>query len=179
MNKREAKMKVHEMLTMGRKKSEVFDVLSGQGVKAQVLARLIASHLDPRRYAETRIHVRIAIAFLILQLLFLLAVCVNLALTESMVGAAFLGLFLLVFQGSIIWGLVVSNACIYNVVLLLSVTELGRQSLAFLAHRGSSILAFAISLSFYAYLMFIRRRLFPDFNFITPRKQGGRYVFRD
>lgn len=166
------------MLMAGRKKIEVFDTLLGQGVKARVLARLIASHLDPRRYAAMRIHMWIMIAIRGLLLLLILAAGASLAIDKSDGGLAFFCLVMLVIEGGIIWGFVRGKAFVYNIVLLITIAGVGRLGLAVLEHRGS-IPWFVISLGYYFYLGFIRNRLFPDFQFFSPRKVSGRYLFVD
>ncbi|MFP3663181.1 permease, partial [Burkholderia sp. SIMBA_043] len=47
MNKKEARTRIAALLSAGARKADVLAELAGQGLKDQVLARLIASRPDP------------------------------------------------------------------------------------------------------------------------------------
>ncbi|MBI0329899.1 hypothetical protein [Burkholderia plantarii] len=179
MNRKEAKAKVREMLSTGTKKREVFRALSGQGVKDRALAFLIASHLDPRRYADNRIHVRIVIAIACLQLILGLLIGANLGLTRSPLEGFIVGGVVVVVAGLFLWGFATHNAGVYNAFLLLTIVQWARQLREFAGDPGGTAVALGVSIVIFAYVWFVRGRLFPDFAFISPRKAGGQYVFTE
>jgi hypothetical protein len=179
MSKKEVRLKVAEMLSAGEKKRDVFAALSGRGVKDRALAYFIASHVDPQRCAQNKVHRGIVIALGYLQVL--LAVCVAIYLaseTSVTVGLAF-GAVVLAFAGLFVWGFTKNIAGVYNTFLILSITQAPRQLEGFSENPTATVVGLAIGVAIYAYVWFVRQRLFPDFAFMSPKKAGGRYVFAD
>ncbi|QJW80554.1 hypothetical protein [Burkholderia glumae] len=179
MDRKQAKAKVHEMLAAGTSKSEVFRALSGQGDQDRTLAFLIASHLDARRYADNRVHVRIVIAIACLQLILGLLIGAYLGLTQSAVAGLIVGGVVAVVAGLFLWGFATHNAGVYNAFLILTIVQWTRQLRDFAGDPGGTAVALGISIAIFAYVWFVRGRLFPDFAFISPRKAGGQYVFTE
>ncbi|AJK49159.1 hypothetical protein [Burkholderia plantarii] len=179
MDRKEARAKVRGRLAAGETKSEVFRALSGQGVKDRALAFLIASHLDPRRYEQNRIHVRIVIAVACLQLIIGLLTGAYLGVTRSPVEGSIVGGVVVVMAGLFLWGFATHNAGAYNAFLLVAIAQWARQLREFAVDPGGAAVALGVSIAIFAYVWFVRSRLFPDFAFIGPRKAGGQYVFTE
>jgi len=178
MNKNEVRAKVTEMLSAGEKKQDVFAGLSGKGVKDRVLAYLIASHVDLRRCVENRTYRRIAIAiayYHVVVAIFSAYIVIDRLVTLGLV----LGAILLLFAALFVWGFWKNKASVYNVYLILSLTQLPLRFLEFLEYPAGASAGLAIDIGLITYVWFVRQRLFPDLAFIGTRKVDGRYVFSD
>jgi len=183
MTRKEAAAKIRAMLAAGSAKREVFSTLCGQGVKDRVIAWLIASWADPERCRRNRLHVRILVGIMVVQLL-LGIVAVNLLFSrnESLSGgfrlvvmASFVLLVLL-----FIWGFVTNRVGAYHAYIVLSVVQIAEQfaqQLKVSRFAVDDLLGYAIAIALVVYVFFIRNRLFPDFQLFGPRKVNGQYVF--
>ena len=179
MNKKEAWAKVTGMLSAGEKKQDVFAALSGKGVKDQVLAYFIASHVDPRRCAENKTHRRIVIAIAYFQVVAAIVTGIDIAIERSVTVGLLVGAISLLFAVLFVWGFSKNKAGAYNAFLFLSLSQFWRQFRGFSEDPVMTTLGLAIGLGLIVYIGFVRYRLFPDFVFLGARKVNGRYVFSD
>ncbi len=180
MNRKEAKREIDRMLAEGRRKGEVFDALQGQGVKDRRLAYLIASHVDPRRVERNRVHVRIVVAIMALQLVLglLMAFYVGVVL-ESLAGGLVIGVVVTAIMAAFIHGFLRNSASAYTVYAALTGVQLARGLRGFETEPGTTAISFMVAIALVAYLLFVQQRLFPDLRPFGMRKQAGRYVFVD
>jgi predicted branched-subunit amino acid permease len=179
MDRKEIKAQVVQLLSEGVAKSDVFTRLTGQGVKDRLLAYLIASHADPERCRANRGHllaIRI-IAWLqvVIGVLVGYAAGSEISPVAGLIVAALAAAFTLLF----VWGFSKNNAGAYNAYLILTITQLPRQFSGFEEHPVSTLIGLLIGLALLAYVWYVRTRIFPDFNFIAPRKVNGKYVFSE
>ena len=179
MNKNEVRAKVTEMLSAGEKKQDVFAGLSGKGIKDRVLAYLIASHVDLRRCAENRTYRRIAIAIAYFHVVAAILGADVLIDGWSVTIGLTIGAIMLLVAALFVWGFWKNKASIYNVYLILSLTQLPLRFLEFLEYPAGASAGLAIDIGLITYVWFVRQRLFPDLAFIGTRKVDGRYVFSD
>jgi hypothetical protein len=179
LSKKAVRLKVTEMLAAGQKKRDVFAALSGRGVKDRALAYLIASHVDPRRCAENKVHRWIIIALGYLQVLIAVGVAIYLALATSVTFGLLIGGLVLAITALFVWGFTKNIAGAYNAFLLLTIIHVPRQFEGFAENPTATILGLAIAIAMYAYVWFVRQRLFPDFFFMLPKKVKGQYIFSD
>ena len=179
MNRKEAQAKVTELLSAGEKKQQVFAELSGNGVKDRVLAYLIASHVDPRRCAENKIHRRIVIAIAYIQLVLAVLAALYIAINMSVAVGLVVGAIGLLFGALFVWGFSKNRASVYSAFILLSLSQLPRQLEGFMDNPVATAVGLAIGIGIIAYVWFVRQRLFPDLAFLGAKKVAGRYVFTD
>lgn len=179
MNRKEIKAQVVQLLSNGVAKSEVFTRLTGQGVKDRLLAYFIAAHADPERCRANRGHliaVRV-IAWLqvIVGLLAGYAVGSEISAVAGLIVAAVAVAIFLLF----VWGFTKNNVGAYNAYLILAITQLPRQFTDFAEHPMSTLIGCLIGVGLFAYIWYVRTRIFPDFNFMSPKKLNGKYVFSE
>ena len=179
MSKKEVRLKVNEMLSAGEKKQEVFSALSGRGVKDRVLAYYIASYIDPQRCAQNKVHRGVVIALGYLQVLVAIGATVFLTSETTVTFGLVFGAFVLAFAGLFVWGFTKNIVGVYNAFLILTLTQTPRQLEGLSENPTATVIGLAIGAAIYAYVWFVRQRLFPDFVFWWPRKAGGQYVFAD
>src|SRR5471032_2269646 len=179
MNRKEIKAQVVQLLSDGVAKSDVFTRLAGQGVKERLLAYLIAAHADPQRCRANRGHllaVRV-IAWLqvIVGVLAGYAIGSDISVVAGVLVAGLAAAIVLLF----VWGFSKNNVVSYNAYLILTITQLPRQFSCFEERPVSALIGFLIGLAMFVYIWYVRTRIFPDFNFIAPKKMNGKYVFSE
>jgi len=179
MTKKEVRLKVTEMLSAGAKKRDVFAALSGRGVKDRALARFIASHVDPQRCAQNKVHRRAVIAIGYLQVLVAVATALFLASTTSVTFGLVFGAIVVAVAALFVWGFTKNIAGAYNAFIILAIVQMPRQLEGFSENPTATSIGLAIGVAVCAYVWFVRQRLFPDFVFMSPKKLDGRYVFAD
>ncbi|MCX4163445.1 MULTISPECIES: hypothetical protein [Paraburkholderia] len=179
MNNKELQVEVTEMLSAGKKKQDVFAVLSGRGVKDRVVAYFIAAHLDPRRYAENKVHRGIIIAIICIQGLLGILAGISIAASDSPTLGLVVGAIVLLITGLFVWGFAKNKASVYNAFILLSIVAMPGQISSFVEDPVSTSLGMAIGVAVIVYVWYVRQRLFPDFAFLGVRKVNGQYVFSD
>lgn len=118
MNNKELQVEVTEMLSAGKKKQDVFAVLSGRGVKDRVVAYFIAAHLDPRRCTENKVHRGIIIAIICIQGLLGILAGISIAASDSPTLGLVVGAIVLLITGLFVWGFAKNKASIYNAFIL-------------------------------------------------------------
>ncbi|MEK6348533.1 MAG: hypothetical protein V4764_13710 [Burkholderia sp.] len=193
MNRKEARAKIAQMLDGGSRKATVFDSLSGCGVTDKRLAWMIASHVDPQRAADNRFHARVLVGVTFLQLVFGLFAVMGVWQRTSAVAGLILLAAVLAWAGLFMYGFLVNRAGTYTAFLALSVLTWTRQLrgdthglqgghgalVVHTGHAGMALFGWLLSFALFGYVLFVRRRLFPDLVWVGPRKQGGQYVFVD
>ncbi len=178
MNKKEAHAKITELLSAGEKKQNVFNALSGQGVKDRVLAWCIASHVDAHRIAQNRGHRLAILAIAYLHLMIAIGVSLyfmSLVPVAGLISALFTVPLCVLF----IWGFTKNKANVYSAFILLSLSQIPRQLSRFADDPLFTTFALVLSAAIIWYASFVLQRLFPDFGFVFVRKTQGRYVFTD
>jgi hypothetical protein len=179
MNGKEIKAQVVGLLSDGVAKSDVFTRLAGQGVKDRLLAYFIAAHADPQRCRANRGHL------LAVRIIAWLQVIVG-GLAGFAAGgeiSAMAGLIVAGLAAAIallfVWGFSRNKVGAYNVYLILTITQLPRQFSGLAEHPVSTLIGALIGLALFAYVWYVRTRIFPDFTFMTPKKMNGKYVFSE
>jgi hypothetical protein len=179
MDRKEIKAQVVQLLADGVAKSEVFSRLAGQGIKDRAVAYQIAAYADPQRCRANHGHLIVVrvIAWLqvLLGLLIGFAIGIRISPVAGLICAGVIGGFALLF----VWGFSKNSFIAYRAYLLLTITQFPRQLTGFDAHPMPTLISLLIGLALFAYIWFVRSRIFPDFNFVSPRKVNGRYVFAE
>ena len=177
MKKKEMKASIAELLSSGINKQQVFDRLSGQGVKDSVLANMVASQKDLQLCEQHSRKVSILISLTLVQAVLAalqgFIIGVGIGPTAKWVVAAVLAGIPLLFA----WGFSRCAAGAYNAYILLSVVGFSQTLKGFATDPVPTAIGFAINLALLAYVWYVRNKLFPDFNFVAPRKIKGKYVF--
>jgi hypothetical protein len=179
MDKKEALVKVKEMLSAGEKKQDVFTALSGQGVKDRALAYFIASYVEPRRLADNKIHRRVVIGIGYLQAVLAILAGIYVAISLSVVGGVIVGALALLFAALFVRGFSKNNVMAYSVFIILSISQFSRQLEGFSDSPVATLVGLVVGVALVGYVAFVRHRLFPDFAFIGVKKVKGQYVFSD
>ncbi|WP_211444687.1 hypothetical protein [Collimonas humicola] len=179
MNKKEIKNKVSDLLSSDASKTDVFNKLSGQGVKDSDLAYLIASYADPHRCGANKIYVRILLVITYLQVClgFLVGFSIGMQIgrTASWVIGALIAFFMLWFA----WGFHKNKVAFYNATILLTIAQFGNQVSGFAKAPIETLIAIAIGIGLCAYTWYVRQKIFPDFAFMNAKKVNGAYFFTD
>lgn len=177
MNKKEIQASVRQLLDRGVPRSEVFARLSGQGMKDSRLAYFIASRVDPARREQHRGKVRVLVALMVV--LALIGFVVGFG-TGARIGpnakwifAFGIALLTLLFA----WGFHAARVGFYNAYILLSIIQIPKSFEGFAADPLSASIGLAFNGGLLAFTWYVRHCLFPDFNFLNPRKVKGQYVF--
>jgi hypothetical protein len=177
MNKKEISAKVAELLFLGTPKSKVFAQLTGQGVKDSKLAYFIASNADP---ALCREHERKVDAIVILMsiqsiiaALLGFVIGVKIGPNAKWIISGICALIPILFA----WGFYKHRVGVYNAYILLSISQLPNSFKGFTLNPIASSVGIAISIGTLAYIWYVRGKLFPDFAFVTPKKNKGQYIF--
>jgi hypothetical protein len=177
MNRKEIKARVGQLLSEGTTETEVFNRLAGQGVKDRTLAYWIAARPDPQRCHANRGHLLavriIAWVQAILAALAGFGAGIHISTVAALIFAAMGMAFGLMF----VWAFSKNNVAAYNIYLLLSITQLPRQFSGPGQATAATWIIFLIGVVLFAYIWYVRTRIFPDFNFLSPKKIGGKYVF--
>jgi len=177
MNKKEIQAKVHELISTGMAKEDVFTQLTGNGVKDSALAYIIASHVDPIRRGQHEKKVTILFGIMFVQALiaFLVGFSIGSGIgpTAKWVVAAVAALIPLAFA----WGFHRHYVGAYNAYILLTLVQLPKSFEGFAMNPVATSVMLAVNLGVLAYVWYVREQLFPGFAFITPKKIKGRYVF--
>lgn len=179
MNKKEIQIEIERRLSQGQSKSSVFQQLSGQGVKDRVLAYLIASYADPQKCDQ---HAKLIDAMIViswLQLAWVVLIAIGLGLKAGLVvmliATALLGGFAYLF----VWGFTSTKAWAYNATIFMSIINLPQALKGFDKSPMASSVGFTLGIGLIAFTWYVRGKLFPDFQFIAPKKVKGVYVFSD
>lgn len=178
MDKKQARQHVSEQLDAGVSKTQVFQSMTGSGIKDRLLASWIAGHNNRALYAQHQGKVRLLIAILLVQLLIVWAVCFLYAATQGGTGVwVFIAALSTLIAGSFIYGFYKNKVLAYNIYILLTITQLPQSLKGFADAPGSTAIGLGVTLAVLAYVYYVRYKLFPDYSFIWPNKVKGQYVF--
>lgn len=178
MDKKQAKQHISEQLDAGASKTQVFESMTGAGIKDRLLARWIAGHNNRELYAQHRGKVMLLNAILLVQLLIVWAVCLLYAATQGAVGVwAFIAVLSTVIAGLFVYGFYKNKVVAYNVYILLTITQLPQSLKGFAEAPWSTAIGLGVTLAVLAYVYYVRYKLFPDFSAFWPNKVKGQYVF--
>ncbi len=177
MNKKEAKAKVKDLLSSGVPRSEVFAQLSGQGVKDRLLASLIATTADPYlcNIHDRKVNAVITLMFIqaVLGLLIGFSIGSTIGPNARWVIGGLCALVPLLFA----WGFYNHLAGAYNAYIVLYAGSAAGQVEAVTSGSISMFVGSVIGIVMFAFVCYVRQKIFPDWAFFTPRKVKGRYVF--
>lgn len=177
MNKKEAKAKAKDLISSGVPRSEVFTRLSGQGVRDRPLARLIASTADPYLcdIHDRKVNAVITIMFIQAALALLIGFIAGSTIGPNArwVVGGLSALIPLLFA----WGFYNHLAGAYNAYIILSMGSVARHVDGLTSGSITMFVGSAIALGMFAYIFYVRQKLFPDLAFFSPRKVKGQYVF--
>ena len=179
MNKKEIQAKVRELLLAKTPKATVFRQLSGQGVKDSQLAYFIASYADPQRCKryQSQVNILIGIMFVLALIGFFVGFGIGAKISPNAqwITGALIALITLLFA----WGFYANRVGAYNAYIMLSLIQLPKSLEGFTSDPIPTTIAFAINIALLAYVLYVQKKIFPDFAFITPKKVKGEYVFTD
>lgn len=177
MNKKETQDLVTRLLAGGNSKTATFNQLAGQGVSDGYIASLIASHADPKlceRHGRL-IKAVLIIAYVQMVITTLLGFAIGLKtnLTTGLISASAMAAFMYMF----VWGFKRNKVWAYNVTILLAIIQLPNQLKEFSQAPIATTVWVLIAVAIFAFIWHVRKKLFPDFAFLAPRKVDGSYVF--
>jgi hypothetical protein len=75
------------------------------------------------------------------------------------------------------WGFYNHLAGAYNAYIVLSMGSAARQVEGVISGSISMFIGSVIGIGMFAFVCYVRQKIFPDLAFFTPRKVKGRYVF--
>ncbi|KPN91228.1 hypothetical protein [Pseudomonas nunensis] len=177
MNKKEIKQQITAMLDAGRSKTETFKAFSGGAVKDRVLAYWIGSHPDPARNAQHQGKVKVLLGLMIAQAL--LGALTGFSL-GALIGPKAMVIFTLIGGLIPLWfayGFYKYRAQFYTVYVILSLSQASQVFKGFSEDPVSTLIGAAIGLGLVFFVAWLKTLLFPDLNFIGPKKIKGQYVF--
>ena len=177
MDQKQIKGRVAELLSSGLTKSDVFNQLSGQGVKDSQLAYSIAAYTDPTlRYAHNgKVNLLVTFMFILAGIALLLGFFLGAKFgpNSRWVWAAIFAFVPLLFA----WGFYNYKVGAYNAYILLTIIQIPKAFTGFSATPITSSIALLINIAFLAYVWYLREKLFPGFMLMSPKKIKGQYVF--
>ncbi|SOE94734.1 hypothetical protein SAMN05414139_07573 [Burkholderia sp. D7] len=179
MNPKDIKHKVEDLIASGVPKSVVFRRLSGGDVKDRTLAYLIAARIDPRRCEANKWRIRFLVMVAYVEVAFSFLVCLGIGMKISPLVGLALAIVGALFSFLFAWGFQRNKAAAYNAFMILTIGQAPNQLNNFSHASIGSFVGLAISFALYMYVWSLRKRLFPDFAFMSPRKVDGAYVFDD
>jgi hypothetical protein len=177
MNKKEIKTKVHEQLSAGKLKSEVYSELSAQGADKKQLAFIIASYANPDLCESQKTHINILIVIMCMQAL--------IGLITGFVAGSEIGSnakFIVGFIGLSIpllfaWGFYTNRVGAYTAYIFLTLIQFPKTLAGLSSNPTATAIIALINFCILVYVWYIRGKIFPDFAFAGPKKINGEYVF--
>lgn len=177
MDKKQIKAKVTELLSSGVAKSEVFTQLSGLGVKDRVLAYLIAAYADPVRCIEHngKVNILITLMFILALVYFFIGFGIGTSMgpNAKWLWGGICALIPLLFA----WGFYNHKVGAYNTYIVLTLAQSSQSFNGFTSAPIATSIGIAINIALLGYVWYVRDKLFPGFQFTTPKKIKGQYVF--
>jgi O-antigen/teichoic acid export membrane protein len=177
MNSKEVRAKVHDLLDKGNAKAEIFAQLAGQGAKDSRLAYFIASYPDLKRRNELGRKVNILMVIMLAQSLIGFLVGYGLGAETGQVTKWFLGILGALVPLLFAWGFFLPRVGAYNAYVMLAIVQIPRSFAGFQSSPIEVLIAVAMNVAVLAYVWYVRDKLFPDFRFLYPRRNNGKYVF--
>lgn len=179
MNKKQIQTRVRELLDEGTERIKVFAQLSRQGVKDGDLAYFIASSADPARRDEHHGKMIALVALMIVQppMAFLagFGIAAKLGPNTGWIG----GILVALVPIALAWGFYRDRIIAYNACIFLTLIMLSPSFDRFESNPISTSVAAVFNIALFAFVWYVRGKLFPDLAFLTARKVRGRYVFTD
>ena len=177
MNKKEIQGEVDRRLSNGESKTLVFRLLSGSGINDRVLAHQIASYASPML---CQCHSKLILAMIVIawvQLVIALLIGIVIGLKMGLLGMLIVTAFVGALAYLFVWGFSHNKAWAYNATILLSIANSPKSLNGFTETPILSIVSLLLGIALFSFTWFVRRKLFPDFAFIAPKKVKGAYVF--
>lgn len=168
-NKKEIRARLDGLLAQGLGKSEIFNQLTGQGVRDRQIAQWLAEIPDMEARREQSLNIGILSGLMLAQALIIFAV----TLSTSTLLACALALIPLAFM----LGFRKPRAGAYQGYVLLSAIGIGRNIGDFVPPTLESMIGLAITLAIVVLVYRVQRRLFPDMAWSAPQRRDGIYVF--
>lgn len=181
MNKKEIKAKVAELTASGLGKNEIFNQLSGQGIKDGKLAYIIAGHITPELRDEHEQKIKVLVYLMFIQAIFTFYAGFNIGAGMSVYARLIIGSLLAAFPIFFAWGFHKPKAGYYNVYIFITtitlLTNIPRYVHDFAGDPIVTSMSLGIGIAILGFVWFVRQQLFPDFVFKNPKKIKGHYVF--
>lgn len=177
MNKKEIKAKVNALLVSGTAKSDVFAQLAGQGVKDSQLAHFIASYPDQQRCDEHTKKVNVLITIMFVQALIASLIGFRAGITIGPNAKWIISVLSASIPLLFAFGFYKNFAGTYNAYIILAIVQLPKSLEGFSSNPTTTAVVLAINLAVVGYVWYVRKKIFPDFAFIGPKKAKGQYVF--
>lgn len=176
IEKSEIKKKAQEMLSYGNSKTEVFESLSSGGRTDGYLANIIASYANHYTLSLHAKKINIAINIMFLQAVLSFISGFNIGQKFTFVGKLAIAIFCMSIPLLFAWGFYKNKAGFYNAYIILTIIQFPR-SLQGIHAEPLALVGLVLNLLMLAYIWYVRSKLFPDFVFIMPKKEKGKYVF--
>lgn len=177
MDKKRIKDKVSELLSSGNKKSEVFAQLSGQCLKDNQLAYLIAAYASPSKLNENngKVNLLVTLMFIFSLIAFFIgfAIGAKIGSNAQWIFGILTALIPLIFA----WGFYNHKVGAYNAYILLTIVQLPKSLVGFTSDPIATSIGLAINIALLAYVWYVREKIFPGFMLMTPKKIKGEYIF--
>lgn len=165
------------MIDANKSKQEIFETLTSQGENAKTVAYLIASHPDPLAYER---HFKMVNNLITIMFVGALIAAVIGFFAGSKLGGGAAWIFAIMgcfFPLLFAYGFYKNLASAYNIYIVLSLVRLPQSLVGIVKEPTATLIGVTISMAVLIYVWKLRANLFPDFNFIGPRKVNGQYVF--
>src|SRR5471032_1286638 len=167
MNPKDIGQKIEDLIASGVPKSEVFRTLSGDDVKDRTLAYIIAARIDPRRCEANKWRIRFLVMVACVEVVFSFLVCLGIGMKISPLVGLALAIVGALVSFLLARGIQRNKVTAYNAVMFLTIGQAPSQ-LNNLSHASiGTFVGLAISFAMYMYVWSLRKRLFPDFAFMS------------
>jgi len=177
MNKKEIKAKVNALLALGTAKTDVFVKLAGQGVKDSQLAHFIASYADQQRCSEHSRKVSVLVTIMIFQALIAFLFSFGAGMKFGPNAKWIIGFISASIPILFAFGFYKNIAGAYNAYIILTIIQLPNSFTELSSNPIATTVVLVINLAVFGYVWYVRKKIFPDFAFIGPKKIKGQYVF--
>lgn len=184
MTKQDIRKQVFQLLDSGMPKAQVFERLSGQGIRDNVLALIIGTYPCQKRYTANEKYINLLMGLMVFYAVIRVIFAVDIVKANPQLLEQF-GVFftwLLPMISAAVpmlfaWGFYKHRAFFYNFYILFTCLQLSNIHLDQLDAKVVFVLIFSVAT--FAYVWWLRARLFPDLFLISPNKQDGKFVFTD
>src|SRR5215207_1879782 len=177
MKKSEVIKKARELLATGQGKTATFAQLSGEGMKDKQLATLIAGHPDPALTEAHRGKVRALVVIMLIQTILAFLVGFDIGYKIGPNAPWIIGTLVAFIPLAFAWSFYANKAGAYGAYVLLSIVGVARTLDGFATEPISTSLGLAINLALCGFVLYVQSRVFPDMQFMSPKKVAGKFVF--
>jgi len=176
MSKKEMKKEMQMLHDQGKAKMDIFNEFKDRGLKEKELAQIVAQLKNRTLCAlhETKNNVLITLMFI--QTLFVAFASYQMAIQSNLspytfaaIGASIGLLF--------IYGFYRFSALAYQAFILLTIIRLPREIEPLLKGDMVELIAFVISMCMFAYVWYLKSKLYPDLGLFGAKKSSGAYNF--